>query len=392
MYDSDDPDPLCCCEYFDRNDERNHILACCCNCTEFDESFDRLICCRRVTRQQRTNMLLTFQDRLRIPWRGGAKRIACEAVLPVLLLPILTSVAAINMFSTIAVCIATPAILMFVSYRAKKSAGGTRPRTKFFFMWSLTTVVYLWIIFEIWVPVLELLPEENVALIALTLLSLLCFLRARKRAPMDFLVAKNASRLDDSNMPDTAAAAAALGEEHTSLLINDPDDSDALPEIRQPNVCLVCRKYMPPKTFHCVRCQVCISKRDHHNIWMDCCVGESNHRYFLGGCFFGICALTFGSNMTLTAICHPILLAEIFGTYILLPNDCSDVYDEYGMALCFIAAIYAAVLALALLLILLHQIFLISTGVTCTEWKRRGLHTNRRSICHNWRIFCTWYS
>lgn len=37
----DDPDPLCCCEYFDRNNERNHILACFCNCVEFDSLFDR---------------------------------------------------------------------------------------------------------------------------------------------------------------------------------------------------------------------------------------------------------------------------------------------------------------------------------------------------------------
>uniref|UniRef100_A0A8D8G6D6 Palmitoyltransferase ZDHHC23 n=2 Tax=Culex pipiens TaxID=7175 RepID=A0A8D8G6D6_CULPI len=35
-----DTDPLCCCEYYDRNAARNHILACCCNCTDVDESFD----------------------------------------------------------------------------------------------------------------------------------------------------------------------------------------------------------------------------------------------------------------------------------------------------------------------------------------------------------------
>lgn len=38
-----DTDPLCCCEYYDRNAARNHILACCCNCTDVDESFDRFV-------------------------------------------------------------------------------------------------------------------------------------------------------------------------------------------------------------------------------------------------------------------------------------------------------------------------------------------------------------
>lgn len=32
---------LCCCEYFDIHQERNHILACCCNCEDLDESFER---------------------------------------------------------------------------------------------------------------------------------------------------------------------------------------------------------------------------------------------------------------------------------------------------------------------------------------------------------------
>lgn len=33
---------LCCCEYIDRDNERNHILGCCCNCVDFDQAADRL--------------------------------------------------------------------------------------------------------------------------------------------------------------------------------------------------------------------------------------------------------------------------------------------------------------------------------------------------------------
>lgn len=35
--------PLCCCEYIDRNNERNHLIGCCCNCIDFDQAFDRYI-------------------------------------------------------------------------------------------------------------------------------------------------------------------------------------------------------------------------------------------------------------------------------------------------------------------------------------------------------------
>lgn len=32
---------LCCCEYYNHDNERFHILGCCCNCQDFDLVFDR---------------------------------------------------------------------------------------------------------------------------------------------------------------------------------------------------------------------------------------------------------------------------------------------------------------------------------------------------------------
>lgn len=37
--------------------------------------FHRLITCKTISSRIQSNMLLTFQDRLRIPWRGGAKQV-----------------------------------------------------------------------------------------------------------------------------------------------------------------------------------------------------------------------------------------------------------------------------------------------------------------------------
>lgn len=37
----DDPTPLCCCEYYDSNRERRHVLECLCNCVYLDEAFDK---------------------------------------------------------------------------------------------------------------------------------------------------------------------------------------------------------------------------------------------------------------------------------------------------------------------------------------------------------------
>lgn len=37
--------------------------------------FHRLITCTSISSKIKSNMLLTFQDRFRIPWRGGAKQV-----------------------------------------------------------------------------------------------------------------------------------------------------------------------------------------------------------------------------------------------------------------------------------------------------------------------------
>lgn len=38
---NEDTDGLCCCEYYDLSNERNHILACLCNCVDLDEAVDK---------------------------------------------------------------------------------------------------------------------------------------------------------------------------------------------------------------------------------------------------------------------------------------------------------------------------------------------------------------
>lgn len=119
-----------------------------------------------------------------------------------------------------------------------------------------------------------------------------------------------------------AARSLQTGETETE---EDDDESSEL----DPNMCPRCRKYTPPRTFHCGACQVCVQRMDHHNVWLDCCIGQSNYRlYFFGG-LFGICTCALGANLALTSICHPFLVWSVFGVYIFLPDDCSEVYEQY---------------------------------------------------------------
>lgn len=80
----------------------------------------RLICCGSVSQNTRTNMLLTFQDRIRIPWSGGAKQLSLDAIVPFVLLPVILSVAALNVYCAVVICLAMPLFLGYTYYYLKR--------------------------------------------------------------------------------------------------------------------------------------------------------------------------------------------------------------------------------------------------------------------------------
>lgn len=103
----------------------------------------------------------TMQDRLRIPWKGGAKQVAFDALLPVFIIPVMLLTAAISLWWTI-FSFTTVTIFLILIY---KFLVHTIPTTKFFYVWTWTTLVVLYLIFQcIVIPLLEILLEENIAL------------------------------------------------------------------------------------------------------------------------------------------------------------------------------------------------------------------------------------
>lgn len=85
----------------------------------------------------------------------------------------------------------------------------------------------------------------------------------------------------------------------------------------------------PARVYQCAICQLGVPELDHHNVWLDCCIGASNRKFFLLGCVMALITLLLEANLSLTSICHPYLVFNIFNVHILMPDDCSDVYDQY---------------------------------------------------------------
>ncbi|XP_046387549.1 palmitoyltransferase ZDHHC23-B-like isoform X2 [Ischnura elegans] len=159
--------------------------------------------------------------------------------------------------------------------------------------------------------------------------------------------------------------------------------------------CSICRRIVPPRTYHCKACQTCILKMDHHSVWINCCIGKRNHAFFLMAIIFLVSALVYGSNLTLTTVCQPFLFMNV----ILLPEDCSDVYHEFDIAVCFVAAVYCLLTAILLTTMLIRQCWLISMGITSREWRiHRKMgnifscfcvkHSNNNGFIKNWTDFC----
>ncbi|XP_043580205.1 palmitoyltransferase ZDHHC23-B isoform X1 [Bombus pyrosoma] len=296
---------------------------------------------------------MTMWERLRNPcgWRAGAKQISVDAMIPIFAVPTLTVIAAQTVLCTIIIFVATPILVYYLHHNFLRFL----LRTKFFLMWTITSVVMLMLIFEISVvPLLEILLEENLVFIMCVVGGIWCGYMTRLNA-------------DSATQEGSLTQGLELGEGSGEL-------------------CITCRRRAPPKAHHCRMCQTCILNREYHCKWLDCCIGSSNLRWYLGCLFFSAIAFIYGSNLTMTSVCHPFIL---IGT-VLLPDDCSDVYHQLDIALCFISALYSLLVGLVVVCYLIYHLWLIYLGTTSNERRllEAGSPYDHGMLKNVSRLFC----
>lgn len=186
-------------------------------------------------------MVANIQDRLRIPWRGGARRISLDSAVPLLIFPASLYFAAQGFWPTI-LLFPLVALCLYCIHRTVRKY---RVATKFFYVWTLTSALLVFMIFQfLAVPMLDIAGHENIEITVTMFLTAACFYFAKKRAIKSHL--KHDLEMTSINETD-----------ENVVLINDAEEVQ----------CNFCRKIVPPRTYHCFVCKTCVIQQHVHSYW-----------------------------------------------------------------------------------------------------------------------------
>lgn len=166
-------------------------------------------------------------------WRNGAKQVSVDAVIPLFAVPTLTIIAAQTVYLTVIIFIIAPILIYHLDHNFLRFL----PRSKFFLMWTITSVVLLMLAFEMCVvPLLEILPEENFFFIICVVGGIWCGHKTKAKA--DEYLAQDSTIVENLEL-ETATS----------------------------EFCITCRRRVPPRVYHCRTCQTCVFGREYHCKW-----------------------------------------------------------------------------------------------------------------------------
>ncbi|KAK7499807.1 hypothetical protein BaRGS_00008898 [Batillaria attramentaria] len=398
-------EPLCCCEYENENGERSHILACCCDCQALDEACDRCVTCQGVPVSTMDRLLNTLADRCRLPsiTGRGAVKVRLDVVTPVIVVPCSLLFASLGPLATVIAFLFMP-IFVLVFYQVWRRQGNRR--TSFFFAWGLTVCHHVLHGFPGASGRLSRSSSGNPGILRSgegshgNTPGKRMSSAAEPSLPNDARLYDQASGrpLDDGRqLFDKNSVETAVQIDHSDMDASAVKWVDSRP-IRGGKLvtwCNSCSFKRPPRAGHCNICNACISVRDHHCVWIDHCVGANNHRAFLAAMVLFVWCGLYGSHLTLTSVCTPIMLYDWF----LFPNDCRFLYQNFFTSMSFVAAAYTLMATAVMIVALLYQLILISQNLTSQELHTsmsRGLvrcgffatsNVNNQGFVRNWLEF-----
>ncbi|XP_064138202.1 palmitoyltransferase ZDHHC23 isoform X1 [Loxodonta africana] len=379
-------EPLCCCEYIDRNGEKNHVAACLCDCQDLDESCERWIQCKSVQPETCERIVDTVSDRLRIPWLRGARKVNLSIVPPLIVLPVLLHVASWHFLLGVLVLISLPVLALWYYYLTHRR----KERTLFFLSLGLFSLGYMYYVFlqEV-VPRGRVGPTQLAVLTCGLLLVLLALYRAKKnpgylRSPASNDSSLSNSQIEYPNRKGHEKTKGFSGADTSGSLSNRTGKDDLKGSSRmvagsptevKEDWCAKCQLVRPARAWHCRLCGVCVRRMDHHCVWINSCVGESNHQAFILALLIFLLTSVYGITLTLDTICRG---RSVFTALFYCPG----VYTDYSSALSFTCVWYSVIITAGMAYIFLTQVINISYNVTEREVQQAlRQKTGRRRLC-----------
>ncbi|XP_034548578.1 probable palmitoyltransferase ZDHHC12 [Notolabrus celidotus] len=155
----------------------------------------------------------------------------------------------------------------------------------------------------------------------------------------------------------------------------------ATPRLRRCGYCLL---QQPMRARHCQTCNRCVRRFDHHCPWLENCVGERNHRWFIVYLVVQLLALLCALHIALSGI-SPSVSWELW-------------FWSNGFLLAVVGVV--SVLSVVVQLLLGCHLYLVS--VNCTTWEFMSRHRisylkncgdeenpfDRGVFCNLWDFFC----
>ena len=331
-YEQDMENPLCLCEYYNKNNQRTHLLMCCCNCEAFDKLCTSFLCCDddddedndlnkshyntnssffskikyfiNKRRHLISDTLNEIGDRVRIPCPGGARKLSLDFLISFVSLVLYLTIGSTSFIFSLLTIIIFPILLYvrFFSSRLSYNKQQLNQQQKY----NLLSTT----------PMLNSSSSAN-----------LKELSDKKHDDLKNANTKNTYRIQIAHyivvnsltmilvlfnfgLYDELSPVMSLNEKYffNSIMLlalfihfylhcsnpgrmssnessnqQNPNSDVRLNASLDDNYCNKCKlKRGSNSTIgHCPICQTCIFNRDHHCFWLDNCIGYLNHKIFL---------------------------------------------------------------------------------------------------------------
>lgn len=169
-------------------------------------------------------------------------------------------------------------------------------------------------------------------------------------------------------------------------------------------------KQQPMRAKHCQTCKRCIRRFDHHCPWIENCVGERNHRWFVIYLLVQLLTLLWAFHIALYDCSTPIHIQMFWSartvslTFFFCSSGISPgvTWDLWFRSNSFLLASLAVVGIFSVVVVLLLGCHLYLVSINCTTWEFMSHHRisylkhcdsehspfDRGVFCNLWDFFC----